>query len=256
MDERTEQPDRFDDERFFGAEDGGGGDSAEPYDVDERAEPDSESTDSRGDDAGAEPEADPKPQPEPSRSAKKPAGKPVRERIESWRRGAAGEGEALSREGALGWRFYVIMSAGALVAAVVLAIMNTNYAEDATFWQKLGPGSRESLRALLRAPIHLGVGMLAFALTAWGVGVRAGRGDLAAARIGLSVSLAIMALEIRWSFPGERIVVYLLAFALYFLTVMLSFRKPPRVAGTLIVLHIGLFAAIAGLGWLIVWVGM
>lgn len=207
-----------------------------------------------GSSIGTEPDAEP---PAPASKHDRPAGgKPLRERVDRWRRGAAGEGEALSRVGVLGWRFFVVMGAGALIAAVVLAVTNTAYAQDANFWQKLGPGSRETLRVLLRAPIHLSIGMLAFALSAWAVGVRAGRGDLAAARIGLAVSLAIMALELRWGFPGQRVVVYLTAFVLYFTALLLSFRCPPRVAGMLIAMHAGLFAAIAGLGWLIVWVGL
>lgn len=228
-------------------------DPTEPYEVIERTgsadEPDPD-----------EPSSEPAAADEPPASSKKydrsAGSKPLRERVDRWRRDAAGEGEALSRAGVLGWRFFVIMGAGALIAAVVLAVTSTAYAQDANFWQKLGPGSRETLRVLLRAPIHLSIGMLAFAMTAWAVGVRAGRGDLAAARIGLAVSLAIMALELRWGFPGQRMVVYLIAFVLYFTTLLLSFRCPPRVAGMLIAMHVGLYAAIAGLGWLIVWVGL
>lgn len=229
------------------------GDVVEPYGVDEQPEP--------GDDPEPAIDLDPEPVSEnkqPNTGAKtgsKPK-RSVQDRVDRWRQGAAGDGEALSRAGTLGWKFFLIMGCGALIAAVVLAVVNTRYAEDANFWQKLGPGSRESLRVILRAPIHLAIGMLAFALTAWAAGVRAGRGDLAAGRIGLAVALAIMALELRFGFAGERMVVYLLAFALYFLTVWTSFRCAPRVAGTLLALHIGLFAAIAGLGWLIVWVGL
>ena len=244
---------RSEDERSKGEDD-----VVEPYDVHETPESDS----------GSEPEPESAMAPEPDEpdgeSIEEPEAEPggktkkksARERIERWRAGAAGAGEALSRPGALGWKFFVIMSIGALIAAVSLAVMNTVDAQNATFWQKIGPGSLESLRVLLRAPIHLSIGMLAFALTAWAVGARAGRGDLAAARIGLAVSLAIMALELKWSFFGERVVVYLIAFSLYFATIWLSFRCPPRVAGVLIGLHAGLFAAIAGLGWLIVWVGL
>lgn len=234
-------------------------DDVAPYEVSEEPEPDpapepdvakaeGASSDSGSDDV--EPEQEPEPE-QPKKAKKSPS-----ERLEQWRAGAVGVGDSLSRPGALGWKFYVIMSAGALIAAVVLAITNTHFGEDANFWQKLGPGTIETLRVLLKAPIHLCVGLLAFALTAWAVGVRAGKGDLAAARIGLAVALAVMALELQWAFFGERVVVYLIAFVLYFTTVWLAFRCPPRVAGTLVALHAGLYAAIAGLGWLIVWVGL
>ena len=241
--------DRFDDEED--ARRAPGEDPVEPYDVLEQPEAADRSDRAAGPGSGED--AEPEPFKEPKKKGDRQS---VHERIDRWRRGAAGEGEALSRAGVLGWKFYVILGVGALIAAIVLAVTNTTYAADANFWQKLGPGSRETLRVLLRAPIHLSIGMLAFALTAWAVGVRAGRGDLAAARIGLAVSLAIMALEMRWGFPGQRMVVYLVAFALYFAAVLLSFRCPPRVAGTLIALHAGIFAAIAGLGWMIVWVGL
>ncbi len=237
------------------------GDPVEPYDLHERVDPEltkpvdpAEVDPDSAAEQDAEPAAASAPEDEPEKKPKKK--KSASERIEGWRDGAAVTGDALSKPGKLGWKFYVIMGIGAMIAAIVLAVTNTVYAEDANFWQKLGPGSLESLRVLLRAPIHLSIGLLAFALTAWAVGVRAGKGDIAAARIGMAVGLAIMALELQWGFPGQRLVVYLIAFALYFSTVWLSFRCPPRVAGTLIALHAGLFAAIAGLGWLIVWVGL
>jgi len=234
----------------------------EPYDLDRYGEPESapdSDIEQAASEAGepiedASSEVEPSSSSSPSGSSKKKAS--VGERVERWRAGAAGEGAALSRPGALGWKFFVVMGIGAMIAAVTLAVTNMQYAENANFWQKLGPGSLEALRVLLRAPVHLSIGMLAFAMTAWAVGVRAGKGDLAAARIGLAVSLAIMALQLQWGFPGQRLVAYLIAFVLYFTTVWLSFRCPPRVAGTLIAMHAGLFAAIAGLGWLIVWIGL
>lgn len=233
----------------------GDDDDVEPYGLHEKTE--RETVIEGGASESSEPGAPvDEPAAEPVKETKTKTRKSVNERLAVWRAGAAGEGAALSRDGKLGWKFFVIMSVAALIGAVVLSVTNTVYPEDTNFWQKLGPGSLESIRVLLRAPIHLSIGMLAFALSAWAVGVRAGRGDMAAARIGLAVSLAIMALQLQWAFPGQRVVVYLIAFALYFTTVLLSFRCPPRVAGMLIVLHIGLFAAIAGLGWLIVWIGM
>lgn len=252
-----DEPERYDGLEEPADDAGSIDDDVTPYDISEEPEPEpapaSEAV--KAEEASAdseEAESEPEPDPEQPKQAKKSAS----ERLEQWRAGAVGVGDALSRPGALGWRFYVIMSAGALIAAIVLAITNTSFGEDANFWQKLGPGTIETLRVLLKAPIHLCVGLLAFALTAWAVGVRAGKGDLAAARIGLAVALAVMALELQWAFFGERVVVYLIAFLLYFTTVWLAFRCPPRVAGTLVALHAGMYAAIAGLGWLIVWVGL
>jgi len=254
-----DEPERYEGVADSADDDGAIDDDVTPYDITEEPEPESAPAPpaeavSAGDagDQGDEP-GEPSSEAEPAQQKTK---KSPSERLEQWRAGAVGVGEALSRPGALGWKFYVVMSAGALIAAVVLAITNTRFGEDANFWQKLGPGTVETLRVLLKAPIHLCVGLLAFALTAWAVGVRAGKGDLAAARIGLAVALAVMALELQWSFFGERVVVYLIAFILYFTTVWLAFRCPPRVAGTLVALHAGLYAAIAGLGWLIVWVGL
>lgn len=236
-------------EGYEPSSDGDGGDPVEPYPVQEKPEI-----------ADDEPSAEPEMAPETdgvSEPVKEPKDrKTASERLAQWRSGAAGDGEALSRPGALDWKFYVVLSVAALIGAVTLSVTNGTYAEDANFWQKLGPAALESLRVLLRAPVHLSIGMLAFAMTAWAVGVRAGRGDLAAARIGLAVSLVIMALQLKWAFPGQRVVVYLIALGLYFMTVWLSFRCPPRVVGTLMALHAGLFATIAGLGWLIVWIGL
>jgi len=241
-------PDRFRDAGAPGPEDDeAASGSAAPYELNEPAR---------------DPEPEVKPAPAPPReqpraeTQQKKKEKEKRVPEKSRREWSAVEGQALSRKGKLGWKVYAVAGAGAVVAAVTLAIVNAPYDENANIWQKAGPATLESLRVLLRVPILLGIGMLAFAMTAWATGVRAGRADLAAARLGVAVALAVMALEIQLAFFGARVVVYALALGLYFLVVWMSFRCPPREAGLMLGLHAALFAAIAGLGWLIVWVGL